>query len=200
MKMAEQTCVFVCAQQQNSNFTVSVFRAGRLGSAQVRTDIGESDFKNILSFVQISPDRQQQLLASLKPGGDGFVVSYVQVPDSFAQGFGIELHDGDLPDESNTMEFKRISGQDQNLIVHIILNGVNRGFAKWAELKGCLEAIKPLPTQVGTFTTAQLDQINTALNTGSGEIALAPSNGTEGAILDCISANQVSLPPGSFQP
>jgi hypothetical protein len=129
---------------------------------------------------------------ALKPGGLGYVVSYIQVSDLLATDWGIVLPD-EMPGQSNTMEFLRVDGANETLIVNVILNGTNYGCAKWPELMGRLRSIVPVPGAVSTFTHQQIDQIDAALNGPSGTIALNPSIGFQSHIVNCIEQNKVAM-------
>jgi hypothetical protein len=188
--MASPAGVLVCAQQPDSSYSLCIFLAGRLGTASFMTGLTESEFMHDLGLAQITPQQQQQIKNALKPGGLAYVVSYIEVQNALAIGFNIVLPD-EMPSQSNTMEFIRVSGANETLIVNVILNDVNYGCAKWPELMGRLRSIVQNPG-VSTFTHAQIDQIDAALN-GPGTIALNPTDGLQRHIANCIEQNKVAM-------
>jgi hypothetical protein len=180
--VGEQECNLFCYRLEDSTFYLSLFQTLFVGPVGGLVYDNTSDLTNELGRLGVSADDQTAIL-NMKPN-NSYVISKLEVPDSDTLAFGIQLHDGDLPDESNEIVITRV--QADPLVVDVLLNHRKRGHAKWKPLKACLLSYTPSPGGSGGYTAAQLDQIETDIKGSTGVSTLAPSNGSEGAIVGCI--------------
>jgi hypothetical protein len=184
--VGEQECNLFCYRLQDSTFYLSLFQTLFVGPAGGLAFDNTADLTNELGRLGVS-SADQTAIVNMNPNGS-YVISKIEVPDSNTQAFGIPLHDGDLPDESNDIVITRV--QANPLVVDVFLNHRKRGHAKWKPLKDCLESYTSSPGGSAGYTAAQLNQIETDLKGSAGVSTLAPSNGSEGAIVGCIKKNR----------
>jgi hypothetical protein len=135
-----------------------------------------------LGRIGLSPQQQNQIVNALTPALPMFVMSGVSITNQVAESFGIELHDGETPDEHNQIQLSKCSGGTGELTVSMILNNQImpapvQGCFRWNQVKTCL-------ANSGQFTQQQLDSAKLSLEqTGTASLQ---STGTSTAILACI--------------
>jgi hypothetical protein len=183
-----QESVLFASRNADSSFFLSVFQTHWQGLVNAQGPLNEADFRQQLGLMQLSQGVQDQI-AAIQPG-QSFVFSDIGVPDFLAEtDWGMPLHDGDKPDEDNQIVFTRFAPVTDKLIVHVLLNNRDRGFAHWHELKTCLSSYTPSPGGSAGYNAAQLDQIHAELKS-TGTSTLKPMNGSEGRIVACVTKSK----------
>ncbi|HEX3435208.1 MAG TPA: hypothetical protein VHT24_00455 [Pseudacidobacterium sp.] len=165
-------------------YLLSIFQEGFVGQVTA-LQLSTSDLTNDLGRFGVDP-QHSALILGLQVG-QTYLLSDQEIPDSFAKiSFGIPLHDGDMPDEANQIQFTKVAG-NANVIdtVSIFLNSRVRGDANWAGLKACL-ASNPLFTGV-ELAKAEISLLQT------GVANVTPHNGAETSIVECILKNRPAV-------
>ena len=169
----------------------SVFQSNWQGLVYAKGPLDQADFSRQLVLLGLSPGLQDEINSIAS--GKVYVFSNLGVPEGFAEtDWGMELHDGDKMDESNEVVFRRFADVTDKLIVRVLINSRDRGFADWQGLKKCLTSYTPSPGGSAGYSPAQLDQIEAELKS-TGISKVTPINGSEGAMVICVSKH-------SYQP
>lgn len=123
--MPDQQYVLYCLLQSTDpapTYSVAISYPAYVGTLSFFTNDSESDLRASLGRLGITTQEQNDILSSLTSPGQMFIKSGITVPDSEAKIFGIELHDGEMPDEANTVRFSKCSLNHGELAVNILLN------------------------------------------------------------------------------
>jgi hypothetical protein len=184
---SSQEAVLVAART-GSDFFLTVFQTNWQGPVSFKGPLDEADFIQQLRLMGLSEGVQNQI-ASVS-AGQAFVFSNLGVPENLAgTDWGMHFHDADMAEENNDVVFSRFQPVTDELIVRVLLNNRDRGFAHWHGLKKCLASYTPSPGGSAGYSPAQLDQIEAELK-ATGVSTLKPMNGGEGAMVNCIYENK----------
>ena len=140
--------------------------------------------KQSFGILGLTAAQQNLILTTLTNSGSMFVMSGISVSDATAQNFGIQLHDGEAPDEPNQILFTQVSNTGGKLLVNVTVNdqimpAPVQGTFHWHKVRDCL-------VNSGVFTSAQADAFKTAVETAGS--ATGNWTGISTKIVDCLGA------------
>jgi hypothetical protein len=135
-------------------------------------------------LMGLTAAQQNQILSALTNSQTMYVLSGVSIADAEAELLGIELHDGEQPNEANQILFTQVSNTGGKLLVNITVNdqivpAPVQGTFHWHKVKDCL-------VNSGVFTSAQADAFKTAVETTGS--ATGNWTGISTKIVDCLGA------------
>jgi hypothetical protein len=142
-----------------------------------------ADLQQALGRLGLTPAQQTQIVNALTKNGSMFVMSGVSVTNAVAESFGIELHDGEMPDEPNQIQFVQISNAGAvPLVVNVVLNSQIMpapvwGAFEWGDVEDCL-------LSSGIFTQAQVDSMRNQIETTGSNTS--NWTGISTAIVNCL--------------
>jgi hypothetical protein len=137
-----------------------------------------------LGRLGLTAAQQSQIITALTNSGSMFVMSGITVSDATAQNFGIQLHDGEAPDEPNQILFTQVSNTGGKLLVNVTVNdqimpAPVQGTFHWHKVKDCL-------VNAGVFSSAQADAFKTAIESAGS--ATGNWTGISTKIVNCLGA------------
>ncbi len=153
-----------------------------IGTTNMYNYDNQADLLQSLGRMGLTQSQQNQILTALASGGM-YVLSGVGIPDAVATSFGIELHDGSMPNESNQIDFTACNPSGTPLSVNVLLNGQIMpapaiGCFPWTSVATCLQ-------NAGAFTSTQLDSFQQTL--AASGTAQGSWRGNGQTVADCLS-------------
>ncbi len=141
----------------------------------------EASLRQSLGVMGLTAAQQNELIAGVAASGAMFVMSGVSIDNNVAANFGIHLHDGEMPNESNEIQFTKC-GTGAGLMVSILLNdqimpAPVQGCFHWNKVRQCL-------IDSGVFTAAQVDAMKQKIETTGSDTE--DWKGVSTAILSCL--------------
>ncbi len=150
------------------------------GGAGLRNYDNVADLQGSFNFLGLTA--AQQTTAMSVNEGEMYIQSGVSVPDNIATNFGIQLHDGNFPNEPNEITFTQCSQAGGSPMVSVVMNDQIMpapvvGCFDWSTVAGCL-------LQSGVFTQAQIDAIKNEVSTNG--TSTRDWRGVSTGILQCM--------------
>jgi hypothetical protein len=150
------------------------------GSVALRNYDNVADLQGSFNFLGLSSG--QQAAAINVNEGEMYIQSGLSVPDNIAVNFGIQLHDGNFPNEANEITFTQCSQSGGALMVNVVMNEQIMpapvvGCFDWNTVAACL-------LQSGVFTQAQIDAIKNEVQTNG--TSTQDWRGVSTGILQCM--------------
>jgi hypothetical protein len=159
--------VYLLPAGSGSMYALGIAVPQFIGSINLNNYSNEADLQQAMGRLGLTADQQNQIITGLTNNLSIFIMSGISIPDNVAKNFGIELHDGDMPNEPNEIQFVQASGTGAAVLtVNITLNSQImpapvRGTFQWGDVEDCLLG-------AGVFTQAQVDAIRNQIeSTGS---------------------------------
>jgi hypothetical protein len=155
------------------------------GSINMNFFQSQSDLQQTLTRLGLTPAQQNQIVADIATSASMSITSGVSIPNNVAGNFGIEFHDGEMPNEPNQIDCVRVSQPGAaTLTVTIDVNdqimpAPTRAVFPWSAVQACL-------LNSGVLSQAQIDAIQTTVvSTGAGS---GNWKGVSTAVLTCLAA------------
>jgi hypothetical protein len=164
-----------------SMFAMGISVPQFIGAISLLNYDDEATLRQSLGVMGLTAAQQNQLITGVAASGAMFVMSGVSITNGVAANFGIHLHDGEMPQESNEIQFTKC-GTGAGLMVNILLNdqimpAPVRGCFPWQKVRQCL-------IDSGVFTAAQVDAIKQNIETSGSDTQ--DWKGVSTAIISCL--------------
>ena len=170
-----------CFLLPGPTYGLSISMPGWIGSVNVYTFADQATLRESLARIGLTLTQQDAILAGVSSSAM-YMLSGVSITDAVAANFGVVLHNGSIPNQSNSIAFTACDPSGQLLSVQAVVNNqimpaAATGCFLWSTLASCL-------VSSGALSQAQVNALEQSL-TSSGS-AQTTWNGNGQAVVNCF--------------
>ncbi len=153
-----------CFLLPGPSYGLSISMPGYIGSVNVYTFADHATLVDSLARLGLSLTQQDAVLAGVSSSAM-YMLSGVNITDAVAASFGVVLHNGSIPNQSNSITFTACNASSQSLSIQAVVNNqimpaAASGCFPWSTLSSCL-------VSSGALSQAQVNALEQSL-TSSG--------------------------------
>jgi hypothetical protein len=153
-----------CFLLPGPSYGLSISVPGYVGSVNVYSFADQATLLESLARIGLTLNQQDAVLAGVSSSAM-YMLSGVSITDAVAASFGVVLHNGSIPNQSNSIAFTACNGSGQPLSVQAVVNNqimpaAATGCFPWSTVSSCL-------VSSGALSQAQVNALQQSL-TASG--------------------------------